>query len=99
MMSLLDKWKARSALTIKCAPNLPLHAIRAVVFLRLQPPREPARSVVHLIGNVGDIVVATPSLIALRERYPTSRLVLITSAGERKKKLVGAEDLLARVWF
>src|SRR5216110_1507974 len=99
MMSRLDKWKARSALTIKSALNLSLRAMRAVIFFRPQPPRNPSRIVVHLIGNVGDVVVAIPALIALRQRYPESRIVLFTSAGESAKNLAGARELLEGSWF
>ena len=99
MISRLDRGKARLALKIKSALNLFLRLTGVLLFLRARPPRNPARIVVHLIGNVGDIIVAIPALMALRERYPNSRLTLFTSAGERAKNLVGAKELLSGAWF
>jgi ADP-heptose:LPS heptosyltransferase len=99
MISRLDRGKARLALRIKGALNLFLRLTSGLLFQRARPPRNPARIVVHLIGNVGDIVVAIPALMALRERYPDSRLTLFTSAGERAKNLVGAKELLSGAWF
>jgi ADP-heptose:LPS heptosyltransferase len=92
-------FKARFALAVKRALNFCLRLLRNVLFLRLTPPRAPRCVVAHLIGNIGDIVVAIPALIALRERYPESRLILFTSAGTRGKNLAGARELLASASF
>lgn len=92
-------FKARFALAVRRILNLILRAARNLIFLRWLPPRDPKCIIAHLIGNIGDIVVAIPALIALRERYPESRLILFTSAGERNKKLAGAKELLAGVSF
>jgi heptosyltransferase-2 len=91
--------KARFALGVRRALNLCLRAGRNVLFLRRSPPRDPRCIVAHLIGNIGDIVVAIPALVALRERYPESRLILFTSAGERGKGLAGAKELLEGASF
>jgi ADP-heptose:LPS heptosyltransferase len=93
-VSVMERCKARFALALKAALNFWLRVFRDLLFLRRQAPRDPERIVVHLIGNVGDIVVAIPALVALRERYPESRLILFTSAGERERNLVGAKELL-----
>jgi ADP-heptose:LPS heptosyltransferase len=98
-LSRTEIFKARFALTIRRALNVCLRAARNLVFLRSQPPRHPKCIVAHLIGNIGDIVVAIPALVALRERYPESRLILFTSAGERDKRLAGAKELLEGASF
>ena len=98
----LTRWeilKARAALKIRGALNACLRAGRSLIFLRRTPPVAPRCIVAHLIGNIGDIVVAIPALIALRKRYPESRLVLFTSAGEKGKGLAGAKELLEGASF
>lgn len=92
-------FKARFALAIRRALNVCLRGVRNLIFLRRTPPREPRCIVAHLIGNIGDIVVAIPALVALRERYPESRLILFTSAGESGKRLAGAKELLEGASF
>lgn len=57
--------------------------------------REPDRVVVHLIGNLGDVIVAIPALMALRRRFPQARLTLVTSPGRRG--MPGAKELLSGV--
>lgn len=91
--------KARLALAVRGALNLCLHGMRNLLFLRRKAPAAPRCIVAHLIGNIGDIVVAIPALIALRQQYPESRLVLFTSAGERGRKLAGAKELLEGASF
>jgi ADP-heptose:LPS heptosyltransferase len=98
-LSKQEIFKARFALAIRGALNLYLRWVRNLLFLRRTPPRHPKCVVAHLIGNIGDIVVAIPALIALRERYPESRLILFTSAGARGKKLAGAKELLEGASF
>lgn len=91
--------KARFALSVRRALNLCLRAGRNAVFLRRRLPRAPKCVVAHLIGNIGDIVVAVPALVALRERFPESRLILLTSAGARGRGLAGAKELLEGASF
>lgn len=98
-LSRMEIFKARFALAIRRALNVCLCGARNLLFLRRTPPREPRCIVAHLIGNIGDIVVAIPALVALRERYPESRLILFTSAGERGKQLAGAKELLEGASF
>jgi ADP-heptose:LPS heptosyltransferase len=99
MISKSDRFKAQFAAVVKSALNFCLRFMRVLLFLRLRPPLNPKRIAVHLIGNVGDIVIAIPALIALRERYPESYLMLFTSAGHRDKNLAGAYNLLEGVKF
>jgi ADP-heptose:LPS heptosyltransferase len=98
-LSKREIFKARFALAIRRALNLCLRGARNLIFLRRTPPPNPRCIVAHLIGNIGDIVVAIPALVALRERYPESRLVLFTSAGESGKRLAGAKELLEGASF
>lgn len=91
--------KARFALAVRRALNLCLRAGRDLLFLRRTPPPRPACVVAHLVGNVGDVVVAVPALLALRARYPESRLILFTSAGARGQQMAGAQELLAGASF
>lgn len=91
--------KARFAFAVQRAINLCLRWLRNLVFLRRTPPPDPECIVAHLIGHIGDIVVAIPALVALRERYPESRLILFTSAGHSKQGLAGARELLEGVSF
>jgi heptosyltransferase-1 len=98
-ISSVDRARASFAITSKRFLNACLHVLRALLFLGTRPPANTQRIIVHLIGNVGDIVVAIPALIALRERYPDSQLVLFTSAGHRDRNLVGAFDLLDGAGF
>lgn len=75
--------------------NASLAALERGLFLRDPRRVAPERVVVHLIGNIGDIVVAVPALMALRARYPDAHLTLLTSPGARGAP--GAAQLLAGV--
>lgn len=99
ILSKREIFKARFALAIRRALNVCLRGARNLIFLRRTPTPNPKCIVAHLIGNIGDIVVAIPALVALRERYPESRLVLFTSAGESGKRLAGAKELLEGASF
>ncbi|MBD0327203.1 MAG: hypothetical protein ICV68_12275 [Pyrinomonadaceae bacterium] len=70
--------------------------MRNLIFLRRTPPENPSCIVAHLIGHIGDIVVAVPALVALREGYPDSRLILFTFAGHSKQDLAGARNASGR---
>jgi len=50
------------------------------------------RIVVYRIGNIGDILVTLPTLAAIRDRFPTAHITLLTSPGQ--KGAPGAADLL-----
>ena len=87
-----SRLRARAGFFARDATNAALRALRSTMFPFGGPPRDPKSVVVHLVGNIGDIVVATPALAALRRRFPGARLTLVTSAGRRG--LVGATDVL-----
>jgi ADP-heptose:LPS heptosyltransferase len=96
-LSLATRTRASAAFLARDATNAALGTLRTALFPLGRPPRDPRTVVVHLVGNIGDIVVATPALIALRTRFPRARLVLVTSPGP--SGLAGASDLLRGASF
>jgi ADP-heptose:LPS heptosyltransferase len=52
---------------------------------------------VYFVGNLGDIVVGIPTLVAIRERYPGARITLLTCRGAAH--LPGAIDVLRGARF
>jgi heptosyltransferase-3 len=50
---------------------------------------------IYKIGNIGDITCAIPAFIAIRKRFPDSRMTLLSSPGKRGS--FGAKELLADV--
>jgi heptosyltransferase-2 len=84
--------RAQAGFLARDAVNAGLRGLRSALFPFGELPRDPARVVVHLVGNIGDIVVAIPALMSLRKRFPRARLTLVTSPG--KRGLAGAKDVL-----
>jgi ADP-heptose:LPS heptosyltransferase len=84
--------RARAALFARKLSNATLRGSRNVLFWRRCPPSHPRSIAIHLVGNIGDIVVAIPSLVAIRKRYPRARITLLTSRGD--DHLPGAGDIL-----
>jgi heptosyltransferase-3 len=87
----------RAAITAWQGLNASLRLMARGMFLRDPRRFEPARVVVHLIGNIGDIIVAVPALMALRARFPEAMLTLLTSPG--KRGMPGAAQLLTGVSY
>ena len=85
--------RAHTAFVARDVADAALRAARFALFLRDKPPRNPRGIIVHLVGNIGDIVVAIPTLVALRERYPHARITLLTCRGA--DHLPGARDVLS----
>lgn len=79
------------------AMNGALRGLQRGLFGRDASKVDPTRLVVHLIGNIGDIVVAIPVLIGLRDRFPDAHISLLTSPG--KRGMPGAAQLLSGVSF
>jgi len=52
---------------------------------------------IYKIGNIGDIVCAVPSFIAIRRAYPEAKITLLTSPGQ--EGAIGAKELLMGVWY
>lgn len=59
--------------------------------------KEPKNILIYKIGNIGDIVCAIPSFIAIRHFYSEAKITLLTSPG--KKGSPGAKELLNGVWY
>jgi len=60
-------------------------------------PGKPGNILIYKIGNIGDIVCAVPSFIAIRRAYPEARITLLTSPG--KIEASGAKELLEKAWY
>ncbi len=72
--------------------NLFLKAVRKILW----PGKRPLTAKVvciYRIGNIGDIICALPAMHAIRQAYPSSRLILLTSPG--KRGMPGAKELLS----
>lgn len=59
--------------------------------------KTPRSILIYKVGNIGDIVCAVPSLIAIRRAYPDAKIVLLTSPG--KRGALGARELLETAWY
>src|SRR6266496_5454651 len=78
-----------------------LAGLQRFLFHRLRwPTRETAvrRILVFRFGNIGDTLVALPVFDAIRRRFPSAHICLLTSPGP--SGLPGAPDILpAAQWF
>lgn len=70
-----------------------------ILNLLLFPARikKPKTILIYKIGNIGDIICAVPSFIAIRRAYPGARITLLTSPGRQGAK--GAKDFLEGAWY
>lgn len=66
-------------------------------FLFRPPETNPKNILIYKIGNIGDIVCAVPSFIAIRRFYLGAKITLLTSPG--KTEAFGAKELLQGVWY
>ncbi|MEK7624339.1 MAG: glycosyltransferase family 9 protein, partial [Patescibacteria group bacterium] len=66
-------------------------------FLFSSFPAKPLNILIYKIGNIGDIVCAIPSFIAIRRAYPEAKITLLTSPG--KIEASGAKELLENAWY
>ncbi len=57
----------------------------------------PKNILIYKIGNIGDIVCAIPSFIAVHRFYPRAKITILTSPGLRSAP--GARELLAGAWY
>lgn len=74
--------------------NAILETLRLFLFENLQNPEN---ILISKIGNIGDIICAIPSFIAIRKAYPSAKITLLTSPGNRG--MLGANDLLKGVSY
>ncbi|TSA45681.1 glycosyltransferase family 9 protein [bacterium] len=70
--------------------NLVLGFWEKVLFPR--KARSPQKILIFKVGNIGDIICAIPSFIAIRKNYPGAEITLLTSPGD--KSIPGASELL-----
>ncbi|HDH31536.1 MAG TPA: glycosyltransferase family 9 protein [Candidatus Wolfebacteria bacterium] len=75
--------------------NFILRICNKILFTRLKLP--PKNILIYKIGNIGDIVCAIPSFIAIRKNFPKAKIILLTSPG--KKGMLGAKELLDGVRY
>lgn len=64
------------------APLLPV--LRGVLPPREQRSEQPERILVSELWHIGDVVIAMPFLAALRERFPSARITLLSKAHARE---------------
>ena len=62
-----------------------------------QKASNPQNILIYKIGNIGDIVCAVPSFIAIRRFYPNAKITILTSPGV--KSAPGARELLTGAWY
>lgn len=72
--------------------NRLLRGARRLLWPR-RPRKPPERICVYRIGNVGDTVCAIPALWAIRQTWPSAKLILLTSPGQ--PHLPGVREVLA----
>lgn len=77
------------------ASNRLLRGARLLLWPR-RPRKPPERICVYRIGNVGDTVCAIPALWAIRQTWPSAKLMLLTSPGTLTlpgaREVLGGED-------
>lgn len=74
--------------------NLCLFAAQSLLFKK---PDNFKNILIYKVGNIGDVICAVPSFIAIRKTYPRAKITLLTSPGA--KGMIGAKELLSGVWY
>jgi len=67
--------------------------VTSKVFFRSLNGQKTAKILIYHVGNIGDIIVATPAYRAVRKAFPESKITLLTSPGRRG--LPGAKEIIA----
>jgi len=75
--------------------NFWLKIFKNILFFR--KIKNPQNILIYKVGNIGDIICAIPSFIAIRRNYPNAKITLLTSPGA--KGAIGAKELLGGVWY
>ncbi len=75
--------------------NLILALFKGLFFVSLKD--KPGNILIYKIGNIGDVVCAVPSLIAIRRAYPEAKITLLTSPGQIGA--IGAKEILKGSWY
>ncbi len=75
--------------------NAILTFFNKLLFKKLK--EQPKSIVIFKVGNIGDVICAIPSFIAIRKAFTGAKITLLTSSG--KKGTLGARELLDGVWY
>lgn len=78
-----------------CFLNLSLSLIRKALFFSSSD--DPKNILIFKTGNIGDIVCAIPSFVAIRRFYSKATVSLLSSPGGRG--MVGAQDFFSDIWY
>lgn len=97
-MSRADKFKMLFIRLIYVMLNKLIGTVRLLLFgFKKIDDLKPKRILIYRIGNIGDIVCAIPSFVAVRRYFPDSKMTLLTSSGQ--KGTAGASELLKDAWY
>jgi heptosyltransferase-2 len=94
-ISLLKKFQLWIIRQVVGWQNFTLNISKRILFCKLK--RAPQNILIYKIGNIGDIVCAVPSFIAIHRAYPEAKITLLTSPGQ--KGAIGAKELLTGAWY
>jgi len=94
-IALFKKLRLKTAKIFIAFLNLALNLLRLIFFPG--KIKNPGNILIYRAGNIGDIVCAAPSFIAVRRAFPGAKITLLTSPG--KKGMPGAKELLKNVWY
>ena len=72
--------------------NFVLNIFNKMLFIELKSA--PKNILIYKIGNIGDIVCAVPSFMAIRQYYPEAKITLLSSPG--KRDVPGAKEFVKR---
>jgi len=89
--------KAKCAENLELLQNIFLEIIYKVLWSFCKKNKIPKKICIYRIGNIGDIICAIPSMIAIRKKFPNANITLLTSPGG--KNMPGAKELLKNAWF
>ena len=67
--------------------------ILSKIFFKALDGKKPAKILIYHVGNIGDIIVATPVYQAIRKTFPEAKITLLTSPG--RIGLPGAKEIIA----
>ena len=76
--------------------NLALRVCEAVFFFRRV--ESPKKILVFKVGNIGDIICAIPSFIAIRKNYPEAEITLLTSPGVKGIPGASSFSMAPGIW-
>ena len=68
-------------------------AVLSKVFFKDLGARRSKKILIYHVGNIGDIIVATPVYRSIRKAFSKAKITLLTSPGRRD--LPGAQEIIA----